>query len=132
MHNRRNSLLARSFRCIWTEKFRTCQPEQARYQHHKRDHQKADIEIPPIWHSSNQRRRNGISQGVHDENCHGKCMARTSGFVTLAIAVFAGPILKKRKKTARKQNSHARGNGVYSIASVHGNASNIPQPETWK
>ena len=41
-----------------------------------------------------------------------KAVARVAGGVTLARAALAGPVLKKRKKTARKTKTHAKGNGV--------------------
>src|SRR6266513_2003298 len=38
-----------------------------------------------------------------------KAVARTLGRVTFASAVFDGPVLKNKKKTARKMHSHAPG-----------------------
>src|SRR5256885_16875989 len=41
-----------------------------------------------------------------------KAVARILGEVTLASAVFVGPVLKNRKKTAKKIQTHAPGNGI--------------------
>ena len=101
-----------NFRRIATEKSRARQPKKARHQHHERDYQEADLEVPAIGDSSNQRRRDRVSESVHDKNRDRKGGRLNLGFGYIAIAVFAGPILKKRKKTARKQKIQASGNGV--------------------
>src|SRR6266571_6135604 len=61
-----------------------------------------------------------------------KAVARTDGCVTLASAVFEGPVLKKRKKTATNISTHAEGNGVKSIATENGKAIMTPIPEIRK
>ena len=55
-----------------------------------------------------------------------------AGGTTLASAALAGPVLKKRKKIARKTKIHAAGNGVCRIATMHGKAKKMPKPETRK
>jgi hypothetical protein len=57
-----------NFRRIATEKSRARQPKKARHQHHERDYQEADLEVPAIGDSSNQRRRDRVSESVHDKN----------------------------------------------------------------
>src|SRR5215207_7050241 len=52
--------------------------------------------------------------------------------VTLASAVFAGPVLKKRKNTAPNTAAHAYGNGSEIIPSVRGKASAIAAPDIAK
>src|SRR5260221_13194036 len=59
-------------------------------------------------------------------------VARVPAGVTLASAALAGPVLKNRKKTARKTNTHAAGNGVRNMRIVAGNANRIAIPETRK
>src|SRR5688572_5707053 len=59
-------------------------------------------------------------------------VARIRGGDTFASAAFAGPVLKKRKKIAKKTSIHARGNGVSSIRIVVGNARSIAIPEVRK
>src|SRR5262249_56351186 len=58
--------------------------------------------------------------------------ARNSGWVTLAMMVLVGPVLKNRKKTNIASGSHARGKGSHTTARRDGNASTIAAPETRK
>src|SRR5690242_3207104 len=51
-----------------------------------------------------------------------KAVARVLAGVTLASAALAGPVLKNRKKMAKKTSTHAPGKGVFSIITVTGNA----------
>src|SRR5882672_10489291 len=59
-----------------------------------------------------------------------KAVGRSAEDVTLASAVFAGPVLKKRKNTAQKSATHAYGNGHHSMASVQGKAIRMAIAET--
>jgi hypothetical protein len=59
-------------------------------------------------------------------------IARTDGCVTFAMAVFDGPVLKKRRKSATNMNTHASGNGTNTIAAETGNAIITPIAETRK
>src|SRR5437016_13321849 len=61
-----------------------------------------------------------------------KAVARTDGCVTLASAVFDGPVLKKRKNTAMNIITQAEGNGVKSITTENGRAMITPIPEIRK
>src|SRR5580658_3091033 len=61
-----------------------------------------------------------------------KAVARVPGGVTLARAALAGPVLKKRKKTARKTKIQAPGKGVWSMSTVAGKARRMANPETRK
>src|SRR3954469_3065384 len=61
-----------------------------------------------------------------------KAVARIDGCVTFARIVLLGPVLKNRKNTAPKIQTHASGNGVCSISSTNGQAHKIPSPETRK
>src|SRR4051812_17004410 len=61
-----------------------------------------------------------------------KAEARIREGVTLARAALAGPVLKKRKKMARKTKTHAAGKGVRSMATVEGKARSIAVPEVRK
>src|SRR5437762_3512160 len=47
-------------------------------------------------------------------------VARIDGCVTFARMVLLGPVLKKRQNSHRKMNTHASGNGVYSIRTRNG------------
>src|SRR5678816_4150834 len=61
-----------------------------------------------------------------------KAVARTRAELTLASAVLAGPVLKKRKNTAQKTALQAHGKGSLSMASVAGKAKIMALPETRK
>src|SRR4029077_15249355 len=61
-----------------------------------------------------------------------KAVDRTDGCVTLASAVFDGPVLKKRKNNAINISTQARGNGVKTTAAENGNAIITPIPDTKK
>src|ERR1700681_2195284 len=61
-----------------------------------------------------------------------KAVARTFGSVTLASAVFEGPVLRNMKNTDPNISNHAAGNGVNNIATNKGKAAIIPTPETRK
>src|SRR5215831_20855491 len=49
-----------------------------------------------------------------------KAVARTDGRVTFASAVFEGPVLKKRKKSAINISPQASGNGTKTTAAENG------------
>src|ERR1041385_3041610 len=59
-------------------------------------------------------------------------VARTEGCVTLAKAVLAGPVLKKRKKTAINMKTQASGKGARTMPAANGNAIIAPIPDTRK
>src|SRR5439155_21134165 len=61
-----------------------------------------------------------------------KAVDRTDECVTLASAVFDGPVLKKRKNNATNISTHAKGNGVKTTAAENGNAIMTPIPDTKK
>src|SRR6266850_1284151 len=59
-------------------------------------------------------------------------VARTAGCVTLAKIVLVGPALKNRKKTVKNKNTHAYGNGTFSISRKLGTPSSMATPLTRK
>src|SRR5687767_13312535 len=61
-----------------------------------------------------------------------KALARMHGCVTFARIAFDGPVLKNRKKTARKMNDHAYGNGVQSMRITRGQEIQMPAADTRK
>ena len=61
-----------------------------------------------------------------------KPAARIAGGATLARIVFVGPVLKKRKNSAKKMNSQAVGKGTTRNKHAQGTQANSPAPETRK
>src|SRR3954447_22517750 len=58
--------------------------------------------------------------------------ARTLGKATFAMAVFDGPVFRKRKNTEMNIRNQAAGKGVKSMATKNGNAASIPTADTRK
>ena len=61
-----------------------------------------------------------------------KAVARIAGGVTLAKMVLVGPVLKNRKKTARKMKIQLAGKGTLRTSKITGKAISILTPETRK
>lgn len=59
-------------------------------------------------------------------------VARMADRETLARMVFAGPVLKNRKKMATNSSPQASGNGTNSAPTKNGHASSVVHPAASK